>query len=182
MRPDLSPSNVRIARIVAAVADAVQIMLLPAFVVGGFSPFNAALDVAFAAIIMDLAEILCENERFSSAPSTWLPTGMLADIFVACVHEADRARIRDPEYLHVFGMNRRDCEAGQLWRVIAERPRRQNSARASAWRPMLEYVLDRGPLARRLLRAVGPRPSRGALHELYAALADALQEGRPFDP
>jgi hypothetical protein len=43
-------------------------------------------------------------------------------------------------------------------------------------------VLTRGPLARRLLRAVGPRPSRGALHELYTALADALQAGTPFDP
>jgi hypothetical protein len=50
------------------------------------------------------------------------------------------------------------------------------------WRPTLEYVLTRGPLARRLVRAVGPRPSRTALHELYAALADALEAGKPFDP
>jgi hypothetical protein len=50
------------------------------------------------------------------------------------------------------------------------------------WRGIAEYVLTRGPLARRLLRAIGPRPSRGALPELYSALADALHEGKPFDP
>ena len=140
------------------------------------------VDVAFAALIMDLAEMMCENERFSSSPTTWLPTRMLAGIFFACVHEADHARIRDPEYLHAFGMNRGDCEAGALWEFIAECLERQNARRAAAWRPTLEYVLTRGPLARRLLRAVGAKPSRGALHELYSALADALAEGKPFDP
>ena len=39
-----------------------------------------------------------------------------------------------------------------------------------------------GPLARRPLRAIGPRPDRAALHELYTALCNALASGTPFDP
>jgi hypothetical protein len=46
----------------------------------------------------------------------------------------------------------------------------------------VEYILHRGPLARRLVRAVGRRPSRGVLHELYSALCNALEAGRQFDP
>jgi gamma-glutamyl:cysteine ligase YbdK (ATP-grasp superfamily) len=140
------------------------------------------VDVAFAALIADLAEMLCESELYSCAPDTQLPTAMLADIFVACTHEADHARIGHADYLQVFGMNRSDAQAGALWQFIAENLDRRNTPRASVWRPTLEYVLARGPLARRLLRAVGPRPSHRQLHELYTALANALENGKPFDP
>ena len=140
------------------------------------------VDVAFAAIVMDLAQWLTESAYYRPDPAKQLPTRALAQIFVAATHEADRARINNEQYLALFGMQRRDCDAGVLWQHIAERLDRAGSAHASVWRPILEYVLARGPLARRLVRAVGPRPSRGALHELYSALADALQEGKPFDP
>lgn len=140
------------------------------------------VDVAFAALVMDLAQWLTESAYYRPDPANQLPTRALANIFVAATHEADRARIDNEEYLALFGMQRRDCTAGVLWEHIAERLERVGSAHARVWRPVAEYVLTRGPLARRLLRAVGPRPSRGALHELYTALADALQEGKPFDP
>ncbi|MDB5904343.1 MAG: glutamate--cysteine ligase [Betaproteobacteria bacterium] len=138
-------------------------------------------DVAFAAIVMDLAQTLCESVYHKPDPAAQLPTRTLADIFIACTHEADRARISSPEYLALFGMQRRDCDARALWQFIAERLNRTNAPHAGVWRPTLEHVLARGPLARRLLRAVGPRPSRSALHELYAALAEALERGTPFD-
>jgi gamma-glutamyl:cysteine ligase YbdK (ATP-grasp superfamily) len=140
------------------------------------------VDVAFAALIMDLAQWLTESAFYRPESAAQLPTRMLSQIFIAATHEADRARIIAGDYLAVFGMPRRDCEARVLWQFIAERLDRAGSRHASVWRPTIEYVLARGPLARRLLRAVGPRPSRGALHELYTALADALQAGKPFDP
>jgi carboxylate-amine ligase len=140
------------------------------------------VDVAFAALIMDLAQFLCETVFYRPDPATQLPTRMLSSIFNAATHEADRARIGASEYLELFGVQRRDCDAGVLWQHIVERLDRADTPRASVWRPTLQYVLSRGPLARRLLRAVGPRPSRGALHELYTALADALDAGKPFDP
>jgi carboxylate-amine ligase len=140
------------------------------------------IDVAFAAVITDLAQMLCENERYSSGPDTLLPTATLADIFFACTREAERARIGFSNYLQVFGMNREACEAGALWEFIAERLDRENSPREAVWRPTMEYVLTRGSLARRLLRAVGPQPSHSELHALYGALADSLEAGKPFDP
>lgn len=140
------------------------------------------VDVAFAALTMDLAQSLCETVCFRPDVRTQLPTRLLAGIFIAATHEAERARITSEDYLAAFGMQRRDCEAGALWQFIAERLDRANSAHASLWRPNVEYVLTRGSLARRLLRAVGPRPSRAALHELYTALAKALEQGKPFDP
>jgi gamma-glutamyl:cysteine ligase YbdK (ATP-grasp superfamily) len=139
-------------------------------------------DVALAAIVSDLAENLCERVFRRPTGDTQLPTERLAAIFRACVHDADRARVGEPDYLQLMGLPRRECTAGDLWSSIAERLDRENTRHAAAWRGPVEFVLTRGPLARRLLRAIGPRPSRGALHELYMALAAALDSGKLFDP
>ena len=140
------------------------------------------MDVGYAAVVIDLSQSLCEREFSRAAAQRQLPTRMLADVFVRCVHEADGAKIDSPDFLELFGMKRGSCEAASLWAFIAERLERENTRYAAVWRAPLEFTLTRGPLARRLLRAVGPRPSHGALHELYSALCDALDAGRPFDP
>ncbi|MBK8097488.1 MAG: hypothetical protein IPK26_10290 [Planctomycetes bacterium] len=44
----------------------------------------------------------------------------------------------------------------------------------------LAVILDRGPLARRMLAAVGERPDRAALAGLSAQLADCLVAGAVF--
>jgi glutamate---cysteine ligase / carboxylate-amine ligase len=140
------------------------------------------VDVAFAALIMDLAESLCDKVFRRPTRDAQLPTRMLADIFIACTHEADYARIPHPEYLRLLGVTRSVSKAGPLWETLAEQLDRENSPRSSIWRKAAELATARGPLARRLLRAVGPRPSHRALHELYKGLADALESGKPFDP
>lgn len=43
-----SPARVRAARVIAVLADLTQIVLLPAFALGGGSPWNDALDLAVA--------------------------------------------------------------------------------------------------------------------------------------
>ena len=139
-------------------------------------------DAAFAALIFDLAQSLYERQFASPRTEAQLPNRTLARILMSCVHDADKARIDSPEFLQLFGLARRDCDAGSLWLAIAERLDRENSAHVAQWRAPVEFALTRGPLARRLVRAVGPRPSRAALHELYAALCDALAAGRQFDP
>jgi glutamate---cysteine ligase / carboxylate-amine ligase len=140
------------------------------------------IDVAFAALVMDLAQSLCEKELYRPAADTQLPTRMLAEIFVACVHDGERARVTHADYLAQLGLGRRERDSGNVWWALAERLDRENAPHAALWRETMEYVLTRGPLARRLLGAVGPRPSRAALHELYRTLADSLAAGTPFDP
>jgi gamma-glutamyl:cysteine ligase YbdK (ATP-grasp superfamily) len=140
------------------------------------------IDVALAALLMDLAEDLCDRRFPRPSLENQLPTRALAGIFLACIHDADRARIDDTDYLRLLGLTRSHCDAATLWWEIAERLDRQRSRYSGWWRSALEFNLSRGPLARRLLRAVGPRPDRAALHELYCALCDALAAGKPFDP
>jgi len=140
------------------------------------------VDLALAAFVLDLAQSLYERECSNPTLDIQLPTRVLAEIFLRCVHDAERARIDSSEFLSLFGLTRATCPAADLWSAIAERLERENAPHAGVWRRAVEFVVTRGPLARRLLRAIGPRPDRRALHELYSALCDALHEGRQFDP
>jgi hypothetical protein len=130
---------------------------------------------------MDLAQSLYEREFARPARDTQLPSKLLADVLLRCVEDAERARIDSPEFRGVFGLSR-TCTAGDIWNAVAERLDREHAPRREVWRAPVEFALTRGPLARRLLRAIGPRPDRAALHELYTALCNALASGTPFDP
>jgi hypothetical protein len=141
-----------------------------------------AADVGLSALVLDLAQSLFERQFSTARVDAQIPNRVLSAILLECVNKADRARIDSPEFLELFGVVRRDCTAGALWESIAERLERENAAHASLWRAPVEFVLLRGPLARRLVRAIGPRPDRGALHELYSALCAALEDGKQFDP
>lgn len=54
MRDDLTPEKVRLARLLAAGADLLQVLLLPAFFPGGFSLAADVVDVIVAAVLLRL--------------------------------------------------------------------------------------------------------------------------------
>lgn len=104
-------------------------------------------------------------------------TATLARILRRCVRDGEAAVIDDPHYLAVLGQGPRACTAGELWRRLLgdlERPE------LAPWRAALDLILDRGPLARRILRATGSRPQRARLAAVYRELCDALSAGRPW--
>jgi hypothetical protein len=50
------------------------------------------------------------------------------------------------------------------------------------WQRYLSFVLERGPLARRLVSAAGADPSRDRLGRVYGSLCECLERGALFDP
>jgi len=48
------------------------------------------------------------------------------------------------------------------------------------WQPTIDAILREGPLARRVLRAVGSAPDRGRIADVYRTLCQCLEEGRMF--
>jgi gamma-glutamyl:cysteine ligase YbdK (ATP-grasp superfamily) len=126
-----------------------------------------AADIALAAAVADLVQFFYEENR----PEP--PTDELVPILVACIRDAERARIDSP----VYG---RRGEAREVWHFLAQRMREARHRRL--WQPFMERVLDKGPLARRMLHAVGPAPSRNDLARLYAKLCECLDRGQRFDP
>jgi gamma-glutamyl:cysteine ligase YbdK (ATP-grasp superfamily) len=119
-----------------------------------------------AAIIAVLRALVAERWTGLARQQAW-QAEPLAKIFLECVRKADAALIRDTSYLEMFGLTDAPYRtAGDLWRHLVGAVSPLDADRA--WRPALEVLLEKGPLARRILEAAGPAgPSR---------------EGDPADP
>ena len=117
--------------------------------------------------------------------SRWSPLGMqqacatdaLAKVLHACIRDAERAKIDDAGYLRLLGFPGRACEAGDLWRHLIETA---PPDRSGNWREPLRVILEQGPLARRILRALGPDYPPARRHTVFLALCACLEAGRMF--
>lgn len=136
-------------------------------------------DLAIAALTGAVARALYAGRWSSSAAQRRIATTALAEILHACIRDAERAVIDDAEYLDLLGFPRGRCEAQELWRHLlgecAADPLLLQVDRAP-----LETILSRGPLARRILRALGADFDRPRLVAVYRQLCDCLAQGRLF--
>jgi carboxylate-amine ligase len=108
------------------------------------------------------------------------PTESLAELLHACLRDADQTPVEDPAYLGLLGLSPAPCTAGEVWRQLIEDWWTQEPAQRLAWGEPLGVLLEHGPLARRILRAVGRECPPARQEEIYRALCDCLDKGRPF--
>lgn len=133
-------------------------------------------DLAIIALVVAvLRELVAEKNAPRVEQQLWSETA-LAELFQAVLHEGRGARITDRRYLSMFGLSDQSLSVGELWRALAERLISAEDDVCGA----LQVILDEGPLARRLLKALGQEPDRDRLAAVYRELRDCLQEGRLF--
>jgi len=103
----------------------------------------------------------------------------LERILLSTIREGEEARIGDRRYLETFGFSGGRATAGELWRHLA-RSAAEGIPPEGEIRSAAETILSRGPLARRILRALGESPSTRKIREVYGALCECLEKGRVF--
>ena len=134
-------------------------------------------DVAVAAAVVAAARALtAETDAPLDVQQQW-PEDLLADLLLDVVRDGEQAHVHDPDYLRMFGIRARARTAGEAWREICERGRDLFDADQ---RRALSVILDRGPLARRILSGLGPAPDREAIVATYAELARCLADNRLY--
>ncbi len=114
MRDDLTPAIVRTARLIAVAADLLQILILPAFSPGAFSPVDNVIDVVVAAVLLRLLgwhwaflpTFVAELVPFVDLVPTWTAAVFLATRGRAVpatppgvVVEAEARRVDEPKPL-----------------------------------------------------------------------------------
>ncbi len=138
------------------------------------SPF---CDFAIAALVVECVKALYEERWASLDELAALPTEALAALFRAATRDAERTAITDAALLRVLGMPATATDLQQVWRHLAAAVLPDASVVDAALARPLEVILSQGPLARRMLQAVGERPDKVALRALSARLADCLVPG-----
>jgi glutamate---cysteine ligase / carboxylate-amine ligase len=135
-------------------------------------------DLAIAATVSAVARALYDGRWSTLAMQQAMATDALVDVLHACIRDADQSIVNDADYLRLLGFPDRQCKAGELWFHLIETISLKRSA---CWQEPLRVMLERGPLARRILRAVGQDFSKTHLHEIYAKLCDCLATGQMFE-
>ena len=138
----------------------------------------ARADIAIAAAVAGAVRTLYASDPRDLMAQQSIETARLAQIFASCVRNADRAVIDDDGYLDVLRAPARPCRASVLWSFLIEASSRHVDDEKIL--RDLRAILEHGPLARRILRAVGDDYSRAHLQDVYQALCDCLQRGALF--
>lgn len=134
-------------------------------------------DHAVCAAVVAVLKALVEERWSSLAEQQALAVEPLAEILLATVRDGELAAIPDVPYLALFGLTASPkCTARELWQHLLGEASPVNDE----WIEPLEIILDRGPLARRIMRALDWDLSRRRLTEVYRELCDCLSEGRMF--
>jgi gamma-glutamyl:cysteine ligase YbdK (ATP-grasp superfamily) len=138
-------------------------------------------DLAVAAAATSVVRALYRERKTSLVEQQEIPTNALAAILQDCSHDADQAVIDHAEYLRQLGFPDRRGSAKEVWTYLAEEMLRDDPVHAGLWSSPLRTMLEDGPLARRILRAVGGECTPARLHAVYAELCRCLEEGRMFN-
>lgn len=133
-------------------------------------------DLGIARLVDAVIRMLCAEEHVSLGALNAIETEALAAQLERCVEHGERAELTCAPWLTALGISG-TTESGAVWREL--RSRLLASSATSADRA-LDVVLDRGPLSRRILRALGPEPDHRAIVRVYRELADCLEADRPF--
>jgi len=134
-------------------------------------------DLAIAAAATAVIRSLYHVDSATLGEQQAIPTAALANILHACIRDAERALVDDAGYLRLLGFPGRHCRAGELWHHLIETT---SLERSGPWREPLRVIREHGPLARRILRTLGPDFDPAHLHAVYRKLCDCLEAGRMF--
>lgn len=135
-------------------------------------------DLAIQALVIETIRALTQEKFATIQDQMQLRTETLAALLDDVARGGSEARIINPEYLAVFGLPA-GSTAGQAWRQIYTRldPR---SPGLSPWDSTISAVLDHGPLAKRILKALAGNSNPDELAKVYRSLADCLANDSLF--
>ncbi len=149
---------------------------------------HPAADLAIAQLVIATLQTLVAERWTSLAEQQSRPTSPLAAVFRDALRDGERAIIEDADYLRQFGLTQRTATIQDVWRHLL------NSVTANASHlandPNLNLILNHGPLARRILAAIGPDNTaeqnlttpRWPLPQTYQSLAECLGHGHSYLP
>jgi hypothetical protein len=135
-----------------------------------------AADIAIATAATAVLKALVAEIFSDHAGQRAWETARLADILASTIRDAERAVIRDRDYLLLFGYPDRSGTANELWLYLVETVAGGSGLDSSH----LRVILEQGPLSRRIVKALGRDPAPQDIAVVYRALCESLVSGESF--
>jgi len=135
-------------------------------------------DLAIVAAVVALVRGLVEERWSSLAEQKAQPVEPLAASFRSALREGERTPVAS-SYARLFGAEGATTIGG-IWRRVIDRMFERDEIESEPFEEPLRLVLEAGPLARRLVAAVGGTPDARRIGAVYARLCDVLEAGELF--
>ncbi|MFN3841087.1 MAG: glutamate-cysteine ligase family protein [Cyclobacteriaceae bacterium] len=138
-----------------------------------------AAEMAILTLLIETAkafvyEVFCDFET-----QVKYRTEMLVPVLDLTIEHAERALLADKAYLQLFGCQKGEVHAGELWKHIFDRLTYRGNDALEKWKPELEILFSEGSLATRILKA---HSSGNTWVPVYRQLADCLVQNKLFIP
>jgi len=140
-----------------------------------------AMDLAFAALIVEVLKLLCTEQWLDVAGMNRRRTEELGRLLDLAARQGEGLGLADRAYLQAFGFRGSATELKALWEHLIETVSARGSLTLDHARH-LEHYLRHGTLATRIGKALGLLPTRAKLTRIYEELCEALAGGAPFAP
>ncbi|MBS1568448.1 MAG: glutamate--cysteine ligase [Bacteroidetes bacterium] len=132
-------------------------------------------DIAIAQLLVETLKALVDGRWASQyVQRAWHHKDLLK-IFLKVIKKAGGARIRNHDYLLMFGLDKPEATAQELWEHLFAEVGGGLGKEAKA---CIKHILVHGCLAKRILARTGPKPDAPRIIAVYKELAQCLQEGR----
>jgi glutamate---cysteine ligase / carboxylate-amine ligase len=137
-----------------------------------------AADLAVTAAIVSAARSLAvgrlSNRDVAEDPSTESLSALLDETIV----QGEEAVADEPRFLAALGFGSAPMPVGEVWARLLDRDPPADPA--GEWTRPLATILEKGPLARRMVGAAGSDPGRKALRRVAERLCACLADNEPF--
>jgi carboxylate-amine ligase len=137
-------------------------------------------DLAVATAIVHAVKRCYDDSPATGAADAAIPTAQLESILLQCMEDGEYAIISNADYLEQLGFGAAACSAAELWRRLLNDADDASVRSPAGWRRIIETILERGTLSRRISRTLGKHFSRTDLREVYRSLCTCLNDGRLF--
>ncbi|HEU4419836.1 MAG TPA: glutamate-cysteine ligase family protein, partial [Planctomycetota bacterium] len=137
-------------------------------------------DLAICALVVAVLRELCAERWCDRRALASLPTEELAAVLWSTAQHGEQAVIAHAGLRRALGLPVEPGTAHECWRILADRVLPDIAGLDPLLEPPLQALLEHGPLARRMLRAVGTGPDRESMLRLQAELADCLAHSTVF--
>jgi carboxylate-amine ligase len=135
-------------------------------------------DLAIQALVIETIRALTQEKFASMQDQMQLRTEILATMLDDVARGGSEVKLMNAEYLAVFGLQE-GSTAGQAWRHIYNQLGPQSPG-LSAWDNNLNALLNQGPLAKRILKALAGNSRPDELARVYRNLAECLARDSMF--
>lgn len=105
----------------------------------------------------------------------------LYDILQKTIKEGPSALIDNTEYLNTLGMDTENATAGNIWRHLFALTVKHFPEAMKHWAAPLEIIVNKGPLAQRILDVANKVYTHNNLKLIYQELSDNLSENQLFE-